>query len=153
MIKKSLEKADKQKVEIGYFANQGKHTGADGISDYSYAGLAQALELGFFPVQGEFRQPMPFMKNILNLTVKKLPRSQIFLRARRKWVKKLHKNGNPQILLDAIGRIAIMQSRVVFGNPAYFPQAPDNKTPNFHTGELMSHFTYRTTFDNRVRKT
>ena len=152
-IKESLRKIDGQKTEIGYFKQQGMHKGRDGVADYSYTALAQALEIGFFPVQGLIRTPMPFMDHIAQRTVMGMGRSTKVRRAFRTWGRKLDKRGNPLILLDAVGQYAKIQSRVVFNNPLYFPQASGNSTPLFETGELMSKFTYRTSFDKRVRRT
>ncbi len=150
----STKKLDGQKTEIGYFASQGKHKGSDGIGSYSYAGLAQALELGYFPLSNQpFRKPLPFMNQIRKNTVKNLKRSMHFKIAMKSWYTKLDKKGNPKVLLDAVGWWAKKQASGVFNNPAYFPQAPNNQTPIYETGELLNHFTYRTTFDNQVRRT
>ncbi|MCP4394930.1 MAG: hypothetical protein GY804_11790 [Alphaproteobacteria bacterium] len=150
----AIEKLDGQKTEIGYFASQGKHKGSVGIGGYSYAGLAQALELGYFPLSNQpFRKPLPFMNRIVENTFYSLRTSMKYKKAMRSWFKKLDKKGNPQELLDAVGWFAKKQAGFVFNNPAYFPQAPNNKTPIYETGELLNHFTYRTSHDNNVRRT
>lgn len=149
----SLRKIDGKKTQIGYFKNQGMHVGKDMIPDYSYVALAQAIEIGYFPVQGKVTVPMPFMRSIFERTIMGMGRSTKVRRAFQKWGKRLDKKASPQILLDAVGEYAKMQSLSVFNNKAYFPQAPNNMSPVFETGELMSKFTYRTTHDNRVRRT
>jgi len=146
MIQDAIRKLDGEKVEVGYFQNQGKH-----VSGYSYTVLAQSLELGVFP-NGLVRKPMPFMNNIGDKAILSIGRSIKVKRAFRAWGRKLDKRGNPLILLNAIGEYVVMQSKDVFNNPAYFPQAPNNKTPLYETGDLSKHFTYRTSFDNRVRR-
>ena len=47
---KSFKLLHGESTQVGYFKSQGMHKGADGISDYSYTALAQALENGFFPM-------------------------------------------------------------------------------------------------------
>ena len=148
-IRASVKKLDGQTVKAGYFASQGKHLGGS----YSYAALAQALELGYFPVQGFTRVPMPFMNHIGNLTYKGLSRDAGFKKALKAWIKKLDKKGNPKALLDSMGMAAKKNAYHVFNNPAYFPQAPNNRTPNFETGALRSAFSYKTSWDNQVRRT
>lgn len=152
-MRESLMKINGQKTSIGYFANQGMHVGRDGVADYSYTALAQALEIGFFPAQGITRTPMPFMHHIGQRTIMGITRSTKVRRAFRAWGRKLDKRGNPLVLLNAVGEYAKMQAATVFNNPLYFPQAPKNNTPLVETGELFSKFTYRTSFDNRVRRT
>lgn len=152
-IRESVKKIVGEKVEIGFFAQQGRHTGRDGVRDYTYAGLAQALELGFFPIQGEFRTPMPFMKNIMERTVYGMKRSTKVRRAFRTWGRRLDKKASPLVWMDAVGEYAKQESKKVFNNPAYFPQTPNNRTPLVETGELRSKFTYRTSYDKRVRRT
>ncbi len=154
MIQDAVMKLHGQGTEIGYFGSQGKHKGADGIADYSYAALANALETGFFPnAERKYRRPMPFMEHIMQRTAYGMARSRKVNTAFRLWGRKLDKRGNPLVLLDAVGEYAVQQSKQVFNNPAYFPQNPKNKTPLVTTGELRSKFTYRTTFDNKVRRT
>ncbi|MCP3921265.1 MAG: hypothetical protein GY714_01640 [Desulfobacterales bacterium] len=150
----SIKKLDGQGTEVGYFASQGKHKGSDGIGSYTYAGLAQALELGYFPLSDQpFRIPMPFMEHIVQRTFYGLRGSMKYKRAMKSWFKKLDKKGNPLDVLNAVGWFAKKQAHVVFNNTAYFPQAPNNQTPLFETGELLYHFTYRTSFDGKVRQT
>jgi hypothetical protein len=151
-IKTAIKKIDGQGVEIGYFASQGIHKGGWGTREYSYAALAQALSLGWFPATSESRKPMPFMKHIMERTVIGMVRSTKVRRAFRNWGRNLEKKASPSTWLDAVGEYAILQSKQVFNNPSYFPQAPSNKTPNWETGDLAKHFTYRTTFNNRVRR-
>lgn len=150
-IKSAVQKLDGQKTELGYFKSQGMHVGMDGIPDLSYAALAQALELGLFPEQAHI--PLPFMNHIGDLTVEGLTRSTKMRRAVKSWSKNLERNASPLPLLDAVGEVGIKQSRKVFNNKIFFPQAPNNETPIFQTGELMRKFTYRTSYDNKVRKT
>lgn len=146
-IKESVKKLDNQTVDVGYFQNQGRHKG----SGYSYTILAQALELGVFP-NGTVRRPLPFMNKIGDKSMLSIGRSIKVKRAFRAWGRKLDKKGNPQNLLNAVGEYVIMQSKQVFNNPAYFPEAPNNPTPLYESGELAKHFTYRTSWDNRVRR-
>jgi len=148
-IQQAIRKIDGQSVEIGYFANQGKHIGGD----YSYPALAQALETGYFPAQGITRTPMPFMEHIGQRTIYSLGQSTKVKRAFRAWGRKLDKKGNPLNWMNAVGEHAKLQSTMVFNNPAYFPQVPNNKSPLFESGDLARRFTYRTSFDNRVRRT
>lgn len=96
---------------------------------------------------------MPFMNHIAERTVMGMSRSTKVRRAYRTWGRKLDKRGNPLVLLNAVGEYAKMQASSVFNNPLYFPQAPNNATPLVETGELFARFTYRTSFDNRVRRT
>jgi hypothetical protein len=147
MIRASIKKLDNQKVEVGYFSSQGKH-----YSGYSYPALAQALSLGVFP-NGLVRTPMPFLERIGDRAFLSMGRSIKVKRAFRTWGRKLDKKGNPLVLLNAIGEYFILQSKDVFGNPSYFPESPNNKTPVFETGQLKRKLTYRTSFDNRVRRT
>ena len=154
-MKANLKRLDGQSTEFGYFASQGKHTGADGIADYTYAGLAQALELGYFPKEGRHRKPMPFMEHVAQRTIYGINRRNSKVnRAYRAWGRNITSRagmGSPARLLNAVGEFAQEQSEVIFGNPAYFPQAPKNKTPLVTTGELKKNFAYKTSWDNKVR--
>ncbi len=153
-----MRKLDGKYTKVGYFRSQGMHTGADGIADYSYAALAQALEIGYFPMLKDvkegykFKTPMPFMNSIVNLSLQSKKRSPVFNRPWKKWLLNLDKNESPDILLDAIGRLAVNKSKEVFNNKAFFPQAPTNLTPLFETGELMKHYAFRTSSNSQVRK-
>ena len=98
-ISQAVKKLDKQTVKAGYFASQGKHI--DG--EYSYVALAQALELGYFPLQEIVRIPMPFMKHIGYLAMRGMRNDPAVKREFNKWIKKADKKGNPQALLNAIG--------------------------------------------------
>lgn len=157
-IKKSLKAANKQKVEVGYFSSQGKHTGADGISDYSYAALAQALEIGWFPMMkdvlfgDQYRTPMPFMNNIVNRGLQDRMKSGAFTRPAKKWRQSLDEGVSPDLLLNALGRTIVLAAPKVMGNPAYFPQASSNETPNVETSELLNAFSFRTSTNKAVRK-
>jgi len=150
-IKKSIDKLDNSKVDVGYFSSQGKHTGRDGIADYSYVALAQAIELGHFPIQELYTTPMPFMDSIGDLTVEKMGTSSSVKRAFKAWGRKLHDNIQPTDLLNSIGKYAKLQSTKVFNNPEYFRQAPNNDTPVYETGEFSSHFAYRDSITKTVR--
>ena len=147
-IMKSIQKLDGQRTEIGYFQSQGRHRSGE----YSYAGLAQALEIGYFPVQGIKRRPMPFMGSILKRTVSGIKSSGEVKAAFRMWSKNLVKRASPKTLLESVGKRAVLESKHVFNNPFYFPQAPSNSSPNYETGDLAEHFTYKTSFDGRVRR-
>lgn len=149
-IKGSFHRLDGRSTSVGYFAAQGKHKGADGISDYTYAGLANALEIGYFPLmrgtaspKEEHRTPMPFMNSIVNRARMDAKKSPIFTRPFKQWVRGLEKGIGPEIILNAMGKMARKASKEVFDNPVYFPQAPNNTSPNFETGELMKAFTFR----------
>lgn len=148
MIKKSVKRLDGQKVQAGYFSSQGKHS--DG--QYSYVGLVQALELGYFPAQGITRAPMPFMHHIGAITKSGLKRDAEVKRAFKTWSSTIHRKNNPSKLLNAMGMRAVRSSRQVFNNPAYFPQAPKNKTPLVDSGELRENFSYMTSWDRSVRR-
>lgn len=148
-IRRSVKKISGQSTEVGYFQSQGKHSGGM----YSYTALAQALELGYFPVQQMNRIPMPFMTHIVQRTIYGLSSSMSVKRAYRAWGRSLGNNGTPVKLLDAVGELAIQQSRFVFNNRAYFPDSPNNKTPLYETGDLMKHFTYKDTYNGVVRRT
>lgn len=149
-IKGSFHRLEGRSTSVGYFAAQGKHKGADGISDYTYAGLANALEIGYFPLMRDvdtiadsFRTPMPFMNHIVNRARMDSKTSPIFNRPFKQWVRGLGKGIGPEILLNAVGKMARHASKEVFDNRVYFPQAPQNATPIFETGELMKAFTFR----------
>ncbi len=75
-------------------------------------------------------------------------------KAHRQWKGKATNKGgtSPNILLDAVGMKAIVESKKVFNNKMYFPQVPENETPVWETGDLAQHFTYKQTNNNRVRR-
>ncbi len=155
---KSMERLSGEYTEVGYFKSQGMHTGADGVADYSYTALAQALEIGFFPmlknrasISEMVRTPMPFMNHIVNRTIQDRKRSVIFLRPWKNWRLNMDKNGSPDELLNAMGRLAVNRSKDVFDNKAYFPQAPQNATPLVETGELRKKYSYITSVNKIVR--
>ena len=154
-IMASIRKLDEHSTDIGHFASQGKHTGSDGISDYSYVALGQALATGYFPVQGVSRGPMPYLKQINENSMLSMTKqnSQV-TRQFQRWAKRMHKpNNSPQQLLSAVGQHVVAESRKVFGNPMYFPLArAGNDRPLITTGEFASKFTYRTSLDKKVRR-
>lgn len=150
-ISKSIQNIHNKKTSVGYFASQGKHVGRDGIADYSYAGLAQALELGLTLSRLNFNKPMPFMNSIARLTVTSITNATVVKRAFQSWGKDLHKIADPTILLDSIGKYAQSKAKEVFNNTAYFPQNKYNKTPIFETGELLKNFAYKNSVSNKVR--
>lgn len=148
-IKNLVKGIHKQSVEIGYFQSQGRHISAE----YSYAALAQAIELGFFPVSSQRRAPMPFMRTILNITGVYIKRDARVKKAYGRWASPKNKNQSPKEVLNAVGEVGIESSRKVFGNPVFFPQAHDrNRFPLVTTGDLRNHFTYRNSINKLVRK-
>lgn len=150
-IKESVKRLHNQSTQVGYFASQGKHIGRDKIADYSFVGLAQALELGLTLSKVNFQKPMPFMNNIGMLAIKGMRNSTSVKRAYRAWGRELHAVADPTHLLDTIGKYAQSKAKEVFNNPSYFPQNKENKTPIFETGELFKHFAYKNTISNTVR--
>lgn len=92
-IEQSIKKIHDQEVEVGYFAQQGKHKSGD----YSYAALAEAIEIGYFPATGMTRTPMPFMEHIVQRSIYGMSSSLTVKRAFKKWGRKLHKKGNPLV--------------------------------------------------------
>lgn len=146
----AINKLDDQYIEIGYFSSQGKHKGKDGIADMTYPALAQALELGLMPEQ--LYIPLPFMRRIGFETIEKAQTSPKIKKAWKAWRVNLVRKSSPKLLLNAYGEFAQEQAQRIMGDPRYFPQTK-HTSPVVETGELRSKFTYRSSFDNSVRKT
>lgn len=150
-IKKSIAALSKESVDVGYFQSQGKHVGKDGIANYSYCGLAQALELGLTNSAVNRGVPMPFMESIRDLTVKGYKTSPLVKRAMKEWSMTLHTDVKPTAILNGLGAYAKLRSKEVFNNPAYFSQNPDNNSPVWETGELAGKFAFRNSITKQVR--
>lgn len=147
-VAQSIKRLDGQSTQIGYFAQQGLHSGGE----YSYVALAQAVEIGYFPKQKLNRVPMPFMNIIGDKVARGVPVDAKVRGAFRKWGKRLDRGVSPNKLLNAVGEVGLTESKGIFNNPAYFPQAPHNKTPLFESGDFAAHFAYKNTVTNIIKE-
>ena len=155
-IKRSFQRLEGQSTSVGYFAEQGKHpvTAPFINQPYSYAALALALETGWFPLnvpEHRIREKLPFMKSIVNLSMKDRRRAVTFTRPFKKWRTNLHNNVSPSLLLNAVGRLNISRAKKVFNNPAFFTQVPINDSPIFETGDLLKKYSYKTSLNKTLK--
>lgn len=130
-----LKKLNNQKVDLGYFEEQGLHSSGD-----SYVEIMKVHELG------EYGMPArPVLGNVSILIDRDFERSTGALWT---FINSLVHTPSSSISdeLDKLGSVYAHYSERIFGNPAYLT-VTFNPEPLVDTGELAENFAWRTTLN------
>ena len=148
-LSKSLQKTNKTKVDIGYFAEQGIHQ----PSGRPYPEQMALLEFG-----DEDIPPRPvFRITSLRSPPNKLQRTRKILRA---WAASLTKKVNVNTTLDRFGSLYSEKIKNIFGKSPPLTRSADltiflkggRNTPLIDTGDLKSNLAYKNSIDKEVKK-
>lgn len=130
-----LKKLNNQKVDLGYFEEQGLHSSGD-----SYVEIMKIHELG------EYGMPArPVLGNVSILINSDFERSTGALGT---FINSLVHTPSSSISdeLDKLGSVYAHYSERIFGNPSYLT-VTFNPEPLVDTGELAENFAWRTTLN------
>lgn len=130
-----LKKLNSQKIDLGYFEEQGLHSSGD-----SYVDIMKVHELGEYGLPAR-----PVLGNISILIDSDFERSTGALGT---FINSLVHTPSSSISdeLDKLGSVYAHYSERIFGNPAYLT-VTFNPEPLIDTGELAENFAWRTTLN------
>jgi len=140
---KAFKNLDKESVEVGHFASQGKH-----YSGYTYPELLQFWVSELAPVKQDVRAQFVF-DHVRDGNILKIPEVKSAL---DKWAATPNRNqADNETLLDKIGRALRLKYQVEF-NVLQGPHMIGTETPLYESGELAESTAYRTSISNKVKE-